>query len=397
MMTKTGAVRLLVLITLVFFALLSAGPVWTEADDEKQELKKAKEDELKLLDELDKLEREIEKIENRLVEIQAQSDRLENKLTHDRKQIKNLEKIQAEQESMLYQRLRALHRQKGAGLVQVLIDSGSIPELLHSYRYLAAILSYDETLLKEYEQRRRELEAKVNQVKIESAKLDRLQASLKSDKADLRQVRGDKTRLLMKAHQRKQTYLALIEAQEKSRRQLIKEVIIKDEDSLPDGFEDEGDEKTDRPDRVWPDFAALKGRFPCPVEGEIKDHFGKNPGLFGTYTTRQGITILAESGLSVRAISAGEIVFADWLKGYGHVVIINHGRRYYTLTAGLTQVKPLVGQWVNQGTILGIVPGSGKKNKKRIYLEIRYRGQALDPGQWLDSGRVSQANHRETR
>ncbi|MBW2092750.1 MAG: peptidoglycan DD-metalloendopeptidase family protein [Deltaproteobacteria bacterium] len=202
----------------------------------------------------------------------------------------------------------------------------------------------------------------------------------------------------MKVHRRKQTYLALIQAQEAARERLVKEVIINPdkvvstESSTP--ISTSG--ANTRP-RQWPDFALHKGRLPRPVKGRITDHFGRNPGLFGTYRTRQGISILARSGSAVRAVLAGEVIFADWLKGYGNVIIIDHGQRYYTLTAGVTRMKVKVGQWVNQGDFLGVVPDGGKKKKKGIYLEIRYRGKALDPGMWLGTTLAAQTEPGEKK
>ncbi|MEE9515893.1 MAG: peptidoglycan DD-metalloendopeptidase family protein, partial [Candidatus Adiutricales bacterium] len=132
-----------------------------------------------------------------------------------------------------------------------------------------------------------------------------------------------------------------------------------------------------------------------PVKGRVKDHFGRNPGLFGTYNTRQGVSIIARAGSPVRAVSAGKIIFADWLQGYGNVIIIDHGRRYYTLTAGLSHVIFEAGHMVDRGEALGVVPNAGKKNQRGIYLEIRLRGRALDPGPWFGSKQAQKSEVRE--
>lgn len=287
---------------------------------------------------------------------------------------------------MLYKRLRAIYRLREGGIVQVLINSESIDDLVHKYRYLAAIIDRDISILKNYSQRKQQIKAALDRIRIEEEGLRVLYSELEGERKKFEQTRNSKTALLMKVHQRKETYLAMIRAREESREQLIKEVIINPKagsssaPAPPDAFE-----KTPPKAITWPDFAQLKGKLPLPVQGRIKDHFGRNPGLFETYNTRQGVSIIARPGSLVRAVSAGKVIFSDWLQGYGNVIIIDHGHRYYTLTAGMSQIKPAIGEFVNRGDILGNVPNAGKKDQRGIYLEIRLRGRALDPGPWFAS------------
>ncbi|MBW2061095.1 MAG: peptidoglycan DD-metalloendopeptidase family protein [Deltaproteobacteria bacterium] len=398
MRTRLNSVIIMILFIM---ALLLSGPsygIQAELEDEKQGLKEVKEAERRLLDELDELTRRVEGIETSLAQIQDEIVQLKKLLPLGKKELQALERSQARQKDFLYRRLRVIYRLREGGVMQILFNASSIPDFLHRYRYLASIIAHDESALREYDRRRQRIKAKMNQIKLQEIRLKQLLADLRADKKRLIQVQNQKTAFLMKVHQRKQTYLALIRAREASRERLIKEVIIRpkeDVSSLPSASIPASRPAEKLGSRQWPDFAALKGKLPRPVGGRIKDHFGRNPGLFGTYTTRHGVTILASSGRPVKAVARGEVIFASWLKGYGNVVIINHGRRYYTLTAGITRVKAEVGQWVNQGDYLGLVPYGGKKNKKGIYLEIRHRGKALNPGVWLGSTLAAQEKVRE--
>ncbi len=400
MRSRLPIIKLLFWVTLAVFLLCLGNISRAEAEltQDQQKLKEAKETERKLLDELDELGRKMESVELRMARIQSEITALKKRLPIEKRELKALKNAQNKTKHLLYRRLRAIYRRREGGMMQVLLNSSSIPDLVHRYRYMAAIIAHDEAMLREFDQRARDIRAKMDLIKSQEAGLKQLLAQIKMNREKLVHLQRQKTSFLMKVHQRKQTYLALIRAREASREKLIKEVIIKPEqkvarkNSVPVSIS-----KADERPRQWPDFASRKGRLPRPVDGRITDHFGRNPGLFGTYTQRQGISILARSGSSVRAIADGEVLFANWLKGYGNVIIINHGKRYYTLTAGITRIKPKVGQWVHRGDLLGLVPDGGKKGKKGIYLEIRYRGKALDPGIWLGSTLAAQTEPGEKK
>jgi septal ring factor EnvC (AmiA/AmiB activator) len=355
-------------------------------DAENKELKSIRTAELEILQELDHLEREGERLETRLIDIQARIIRLKESSEEKKKQTRDLEKIQTGQTESLYRRLRAIYKLREGGIVQVLINSESIDDLVHKYRYLAVIIDRDVSALKTYSQRKQQITAALDRIGVEEEGLRTLRAELEGERKKLDQTRNSKTALLMKVHQRKETYLAMIRTREESREQLIKEVIINPKaDSSSEPAPPAAVEKTPPQAITWPDFAQLKGKLPLPAQGRIKDHFGRNSGLFETYNTRQGVSIIARPGSSVRAVSAGKIIFSDWLQGYGNVIIIDHGHRYYTLTAGMSQIKLTTGQFVDRGAILGNVPNAGNMDQRGIYLEIRLRGRALDPGPWFAS------------
>ncbi|MBW2623198.1 MAG: peptidoglycan DD-metalloendopeptidase family protein [Deltaproteobacteria bacterium] len=357
-----------------------------EQGAENRELKSIQAAELEILQELDSLEREVERLETRLIDTQARITRLKKNSGEKKKQTRVLEKIQTRQTESLYRRLRAIYKLREGGIVQVLINSESIDDLVHKYRYLAAIIDRDVSALKTYSQRKQQIKAALNRIRVEEEDLRVLCAELEGERKKLDQTRNSKTALLMKVHQRKETYLAMIRTREEYREQLIKEVIINPKTDLSSESSPPAPVEKSRPKAItWPDFARLKGKLPLPVRGRIKDHFGRNPGLFETYNTRQGVSIIARPGSPVKAVSAGKIIFSDWLQGYGNVIIIDHGHRYYTLTAGMSRIKPTTGQFVDRGDILGNVPNAGKKDQRGIYLEIRLRGRALDPGPWFAS------------
>ncbi|MFK7995154.1 MAG: murein hydrolase activator EnvC [Granulosicoccus sp.] len=128
-------------------------------------------------------------------------------------------------------------------------------------------------------------------------------------------------------------------------------------------------------------FAALQGQFSQPVAGQITARFGeiKSVGKLRW----NGLYIAAGEGQRVRAVADGEVVYSDWLQGFGMLVILDHGDGYMTLYGGNRTVIPSKGAWVESGSTIAKVGDSGGQNTSGLYFEIRHNATALDPQDWL--------------
>jgi len=134
-------------------------------------------------------------------------------------------------------------------------------------------------------------------------------------------------------------------------------------------------------------FAELRGRLPSPVSGRVEVGFGKvvNP-RFRTVTVQKGLDIAATRGEAVRAVAPGRVVHAGWFKGYGNLVIVDHGDGYHTLVAHLASMTTAAGEDVEAGTLLGTVGDTGSLKGPYLYFEVREKGKPLDPAAWLAPG-----------
>lgn len=128
-------------------------------------------------------------------------------------------------------------------------------------------------------------------------------------------------------------------------------------------------------------FARLRGKLLMPVRGEIAGRFGARRG--DGQTTWKGLFIRAAEGAEVRAVAAGEIVFADWLRGYGNLLIIDHDDDFLSVYGYNQSLLADVGQKVGAGAPVATVGASGGQPESGLYFELRHRGQAFDPGRWL--------------
>jgi septal ring factor EnvC (AmiA/AmiB activator) len=131
-------------------------------------------------------------------------------------------------------------------------------------------------------------------------------------------------------------------------------------------------------------FRARKGQLPFPTQGLVEVGFGKvvNP-RFNTVTVQKGLDIRATEGAAVKAVGQGNVVFAGWLKGYGNLVIVDHGGNFHSLYAHLANMQVEVGNAIEEGESIGQVGDTGSLKGSFLYFEIRKGGQAVDPLPWL--------------
>jgi septal ring factor EnvC (AmiA/AmiB activator) len=127
-----------------------------------------------------------------------------------------------------------------------------------------------------------------------------------------------------------------------------------------------------------------KGHLPFPTQGVVEVGFGKvvNP-RFNTVTVQKGVDIRAAAGAHVYCVGQGTVVYNGWLKGYGNLVIVDHGGGYHSLYAHLEQSDVDVGTPLEEGEELGAVGDTGSLKGAYLYFEIRRQGQAVDPLPWL--------------
>ncbi len=127
-------------------------------------------------------------------------------------------------------------------------------------------------------------------------------------------------------------------------------------------------------------FKQLKGQLPWPIKGKPSNRFGSRRS--GSDIRWQGLSIPAQEGVNVKAIHHGRIVFSDWLRGSGLLVIIDHGDGYMSLYAHNQSLLRQTGEWVNIGETIATVGNSGGQQRANLYFEIRHNGQPTDPRKW---------------
>lgn len=267
-------------------------------------------------------------------------------------------------------RLLARARLGRTGELQLLLASGSLSELVKRRYLVDRILKADVRLLGEARAARSARVAARAARQEESTRLQALAAEAAERREDAharreeQQVLLEALRTARTAHER-----AAAEAGEQARK------LATFVSTLP---------PPRTPVAGATGFAGLKGRLPFPAAGPVTVGFGRvlNP-RFKTVTVQNGIDIGAPSGAPVRAVAAGRVVHAGWFKGYGNLVIVDHGEGYHSLVAHLGTMQTAMGEEVPAGGVLGKVGDSGSLKGPYLYFEIRERGRPVDPREWL--------------
>lgn len=130
-------------------------------------------------------------------------------------------------------------------------------------------------------------------------------------------------------------------------------------------------------------FTGLQGKLPWPASGTLAANFGA-PRNLGDLRWR-GVFIAAPEGQEVRAIAHGQVVFADWLRGFGQLLIIDHGNGYMSLYGHNKSLQKGAGAWVESGEVIATVGNSGGQDQYGLYFEIRHNGEPVNPGIWCRS------------
>ena len=128
-------------------------------------------------------------------------------------------------------------------------------------------------------------------------------------------------------------------------------------------------------------FSTLKGKLNLPVRGKLVNTFGGQRS--GKHVTWKGLFIQSPDGSEVKAISAGRVVFADWLRGFGNLIILDHGNNYMSLYGNNATLHKQVGESTRGGETIATVGNSGGNADSGLYFELRHGGKPFDPLTWI--------------
>ncbi len=264
--------------------------------------------------------------------------------------------------------LRVLYKMGEMGYVKLFININSLDQLFRNYRLIVALM--DDKVM-EIRAIRVGL-AQLQKVKAElQAELDRL-AGLKEQKAGkLAHLRGLK--------QEKLDMIARINRQRDLNSRLLEELKGESE-NLTHVL----DQKTMASVADAVDLGVNRGKLEWPLSGTVISAFGKKKSArFNTYTMNNGIEIKPERSDEIRAVGGGEIIFCDYFKGYGNLLIIQHAGNFHTLYGHCASFLKKLGDRVGTGEVIAMAGNSGSLYGKAVYFEIRQNLKPLDPLLWL--------------
>jgi murein hydrolase activator len=128
-------------------------------------------------------------------------------------------------------------------------------------------------------------------------------------------------------------------------------------------------------------FSRLRGKLRLPVRGELTGRFGAPRGASGTEA--KGVFIRAPEGQPVRVVASGQVVYADWMRGFGNLLIVDHGEAYLSIYANAEALLKQVGEPVAAGETVATTGASGGNEETGLYFELRHLGKPFDPLRWV--------------
>lgn len=275
----------------------------------------------------------------------------------------------AEQRRFLAQQVRMAYlmgRQETLKLLLSQEDPAAVGRMMTYYDYLnRARAERIAALLETFTQ----LQAVRQDIETETARLEAMRGEQQTQKAELERSQATRRTVLAELQKEmsdKEQRLQGLLRDEKELERLVAALA----QVMADVTIDSGERRP---------FAQLKGKLSWPVKGRLVERFGAE--RMGKLRW-QGVMIGAAEGQPVRAVSHGRVAFADWLRGYGYLLILDHGGGYMSLYGHNQSLAKEVGDWVEAGEVIAAVGASGGSERSALYFEIRRNGQPTDPVRW---------------
>lgn len=355
-----------------------------QADIRREEtrLKELRSKESKLLASLNELKEERRQMETRLTKLNQTLKKIASANEHLTSRIQDLDKGLQVKRKTLQQRVVAIYKtRRKIGVVDYLVGARNTSELLQRSRYLNLIASHDQARMAQLSEAISELDQRQQQLQILGDKRRRRLDDLKELSVKLEAKRFQQAKLLDEVNLQKEKRTRTLEDLKRSAAKLegmLSRLMGADEDAKKITRD------VPRP-KLLPPFKGnglrrVKGKLDLPVAGsELVRGFGKRKHEeFSDIVLSKGLEFKAPVGAKVKAVAPGKVIFSQVLPGFGNVIIVDHGKRYYSLYGRLATSLVRKGDQLRESDVLAVLGQLGPK-ATNFYFEIRQKGKAVNP------------------
>jgi septal ring factor EnvC (AmiA/AmiB activator) len=300
--------------------------------------------------------------EKELKQMETQLTQTQEKLRQTSQQILMLSQGMEHTKEELFSRMVALYKMGRVPVEGLLLTSQSYPDLLRLDKYLRIIIDHDARLVETYRYQV-VLKERYQEELIQDQFQWQLNISeIEKKKKEITKVSGEKRALLKSIQNQKAVYQkVLLELEERAKElQTLVDKLERKKSLLAYGKSK---------------YETLKGKLILPVRGEVISSF-KEKG-------QNGIEIKAPMRAQIRAVLSGKVLYADWFKGFGNIVIIDHGDHTFTVSGYCSELLKKPGDTVSEGEAIALVGSAGSLKGPCLYFEIRQHGKPQDPMEWL--------------
>jgi septal ring factor EnvC (AmiA/AmiB activator) len=342
----------------------------------KEQVRKLEAQETAAVRDLDQLNLQLTQLRKRLRGTRRQIDQLQEKIEVSNTKREHLVEDVQRLERYAMQRMVAFYKLASLSIAPVLFSADSILGVWQRQEAFRRILEYDDRVWNRLQGQKSNLETLSEELTAQKLEQDHLQLRLSDEKASAEGKRIERAKLLARIQADKKLTLASIESLKEAAKELDQAIeLLENRPRSP---------SAGRGLETGP-FRALKGSLPRPLPGRLVGLFGPHVDKkhYNIKSFRSGVNIKADVDTPVRAVCRGQVIYADWFKGYSNIVIIDHGEHYYTLSAQLDELLKNRGDAVFAGEVIGTVGDTGALTGPGLYFEIRHHGKPLDPVVWF--------------
>ncbi|MGB9081147.1 MAG: peptidoglycan DD-metalloendopeptidase family protein [Desulfuromonadaceae bacterium] len=387
---------ILALLTLVNSAALAQNPkdelsgVKQNIKAQKQLITKTRKVEAVISTELQGILRSLEQKESDLGRLSRDLRGVESSLERTGREIQKVTEEANRKRMEIERRLSSLYKAGELGALRMFFSAESFPQLAENIRYMRSILENDKRIFLEYSQKIDQLKTLKADLERDALKKERIMGGIEQKKREIEEEKIKKAAYLGKVRQDRKSYetsLKELQANASRLQTMISRLDALSRRKLSSRHEKTGSrlkplaELPPVPDRG---FASQKGRMSLPVRGEIIESYGKHKHPeFNSFTFSKGLSISASLGTEIKSIYEGTVIFADYFKGFGNMIIVDHGGGYFTLYAHASRLAKKVGAEVARQEIIGAVGDVDSSKGSLLYFEIRHQGKPVDPAGWV--------------
>lgn len=346
------------------------GEVRGQIDEASKSLKRDKKALDAHLKQLAKIEKQLQEINRELHERNENLSLLKDKLSGLNSERDQLEEKLAVQQQQLNEQLRAAYMQGKQPAMKVLLN-------LQNADNLSRIMMYYDYLHKTQLNSINEMKYTLEKLDNNQSAIDEKHQAINKSRTELRRKREQMEAKLKD----RQQWIDKIQTKLKSK-SLALEKLREDARNLETVIAKQQLKKHNKKtaSNVKQNLAPLKGQLNWPVSGDVEHHFGDK---IQNKLNWKGIVINGQPGMSVIAPAAGNVVFADWMRGFGLLMIVDHGHGFLSLYGRNQVLYKQPGDSVAPGDVIGLVGTSGGFDKSGLYFELRHHGMPVDPEKWL--------------
>ncbi len=342
--------------------------------ESKEKATKAEKKHGSVLKNIEQLDRRLYRTKKERNRIDAEIKEKDQELAKLSADISELEtNVQTHREAVTA-RLRLLYIDGRAGYLKTLFTAETFADAANRLDYIAWIAQREHGLVRQFQEDLTNLQNLEDQQAQAREALLALQGETQSTIKEISGLKRKKRTVLVSLSKEKDAHERAVEDLKRSAEQV---------DSLLKAL-DQRFQLAQAQSRKAPGKIPSLGSFLWPVKGKVVSFFGrqKHP-TFDTYVTKKGIEIQAREGSPIHSVSSGKVVYADWLKGYGLVVIVDHTNGFYSLYAHASKLLVAEGNSVTMGQMIGHTGDTGVTEDDVLYFELRKGTTPIDPLKWL--------------